>query len=88
MGGFSISSDKPLMAFTGSDLEYSVEDYLNATTANSTLNIGTEPVNTPIHQNWIHNPAALIQSTLDGAAQKWFSILPIDMFYLFQFYHT
>ena len=34
MGGSSISSNKPLMVFTGTDPEYSVEDYLNAVTAN------------------------------------------------------
>ena len=34
MGGSSITSNKPLMVFTGTDPEYSVEDYLNAVTAN------------------------------------------------------
>ena len=34
MGETSISSIKPLMVFTGTDPEYSVEDYLNAVTAN------------------------------------------------------
>ena len=32
-----------------------------------------------LHQNWIHRRTALIQTTLDGAAQKWFSVLPIDI---------
>ena len=79
MGGSSITSNKPLMVFTGTDPEYSVEDYLNAVTANLILNIGPEPINTPLHQNWIHRPTALIQTTLDGAAQKWFSVLPIEI---------
>ena len=57
---------------TGTDPEYSVEDYLNAVTANLILNIGAEPVNTPLHQNWIHRRSALIQTTLYGAAQKLF----------------
>ena len=70
MGGSSITSNKPLMVFTGTDLEYSVEDYLNAVTANLILNIGPGPINTPLHQNWIHRRTALIQTTLDGAAQK------------------
>ena len=78
MGGSSITSNKPLMVFTGTDPEYSVEDYLNAVTANLILNIGPEPINTPLHQNWIHQRTALIQTTLDGAAQKWFSVLPIE----------
>ena len=43
-------------------------------TANLILNIGPEPINTPLHQNWIHRRTALIQTTLDGAAQKWFSV--------------
>ena len=64
------------MVFTGTNLEYSVEDYLNA---NLILNIGPEPINTPLHQNWIHRRKALIQTTLDGAAQKWFLVLPIDI---------
>ena len=46
MGGSSIQSNKPLMVFTGSDPEYSVEDYLNTVTANLILNIGPEPINT------------------------------------------
>ena len=79
MGGSSKTSNKPLMAFTGTAPEYSVEDYLNAFTANLILNIGPEPLNTPLHQNWIHRRTALIQTTLDGAAQKRFSILPIDV---------
>ena len=79
MGGSSITSNKSLMVFTGIDPEYSVEDYLNAVTANLILNIGPEPINTPLHQNWIHGRTALIQTTLDGAAQKWFSVLPIDI---------
>ena len=79
MGGSSITSNKPLMVFTGTDPEYSVEDYLNAVTANLILNIGHELINTPLHQNWIHRRTALIQTTLDGAAQKRFSVLPIDI---------
>ena len=78
MGGSSVSSNKPLMVFTGTVREHSLENYLNAVTANLILNIGLEPVNTPIHQNWIHRRIALIQTTLDGAAQKRFSVLPLD----------
>ena len=70
MVGSSIQSNKPLMIFTGTYSEYSVEDYLNAVTANLILNIGPEPINTPLHQNWIHRRTALIQTTPDGAAQK------------------
>ena len=68
------------MVFPGTDLEYSVEDCLNAVTADLILNIGPEPVNTSLQQNWIHRRAALIKTILDyGAAQKWFSVLPIDI---------
>ena len=79
MGGLSITSNKPLIVFTGTDPEYSLEGYLNAVTANLILNIGPEPIKTPLHQNWIHRTTALIQTTLDGAAQKWFSVLPIQI---------
>ena len=48
MGGSSITSNKPLMIFTGTDPEYSVEDYLNAVPANVILNIGPELINTPL----------------------------------------
>ena len=48
MGGSPIRSNKPLMVFTGTDPEYSVEDYLNAVTANLILNIGPEPINSPL----------------------------------------
>ena len=54
MGGSSITSNKPLMIFTGTDPEYSVEDYLSAVTANLIVNIGPVAINTPLHQNWIH----------------------------------
>ena len=47
----SILSNKPIMVFTGTYPEYCIEDYLNAVTANLILNIGPEPVNTPLHQN-------------------------------------
>ena len=66
MGGSSITG----IVFTGTDPEYSVEDFLNAVTAKLILNIGPEPINTPPHQCWIHRRTALIQDTLDGAAQK------------------
>ena len=72
MGGSSISSNKPLIVFTGTDPEYSVEDYLIAVTANLILNIGLEPVNTLLHQNLIFRRTALKQTTLDGAALNWF----------------
>ena len=67
------------MVFTGTDPEYSVEDYLNAVTANLILNIGPETINTPLHRNWIHRRTAIISTTLDGAAQKRFSLLPIEI---------
>ena len=70
MGGSSISSNRPQMVFTGTDLDYYVEYYLNAVTADLILNIGPERVKTPLHQNWIHRCTALIQTTLDGAAQN------------------
>ena len=79
IGRPSITPNKLLMVFTGTDPENSVEDYLNAVTANLVLNIGPEPINTSFHQNRIHRRTALIQTTPDGAAQIWFSVLPIDI---------
>ena len=67
------------MVFTATDPEYSLEDFLNVVTANLILYMEPEPINTPLHQNWINRRAALLQTTLDGAAQKWFSVLLIDI---------
>ena len=64
MGGSSISSNNSLSIFTGTDREFSVEDYLNAVTANLISNIGVEPKHIPLHQNWIHRRTSLIQTTL------------------------
>ena len=58
------------MVVTGTDPEYSVEGYFNAVTAILILNIGTEPLNTPLYQNWMHRRTGLFQTTLDGAAQN------------------
>ena len=66
------------MIFTVTDPEYSEEKYLNAVTASLFLNIGPEP-DTSLHQNRMYRRTALIRTTLDGAAQKVFSILPIDI---------
>ena len=41
--------------------------------------IGPEPVSKPLHHNRMHRRTALIQTTLDGASQKWFSVLAIEM---------
>ena len=78
-GGSSMTSNNPEWYLTGTDPEYSVEDYFNAVTANLILNIGSEPIKTSLHQIWIHRRTSLIQTTFDGAAQKWFSVLPIDL---------
>ena len=78
MGGSSVTHNKPLMVFTGTDREYSVEDFLNAATANLILNICPEPISTPLHLNCIHRCTALLQTTLDDAVQKCFSVLPIE----------
>ena len=45
MGRSSITSDKPLTLFLGTDPEYSEEDYIKAVTANLILNKGQEPTN-------------------------------------------
>ena len=64
MGGSSITSNKPLMVFRGTDPEYSVEDYLNAVTAKLILIIGPEPINTPLHQNHQNPPSEQIRQPL------------------------
>ena len=76
MAGSSKLSNKLLTVFTGTDQEYSVEDYLNAVTASLILIIGPVPIKTPLHQNWLHKRTKLIQTTLDGAAQNGFQSYP------------
>ena len=50
MGGLSIRSEKTIMVFTETDPGYSVEDFLNSVTAKLILIIGSEPINTSLHQ--------------------------------------
>ena len=73
------STQQIIFPITETDPKRSVEDYLNAVTATLIVNIGPEPVNAPIHQNRIHRRTALIQTTLDGGAQKRGSVLPKDI---------
>ena len=47
-GGSSITSTKPLTAFTGTDAEYSEEDYIKAVTANLLLIKGPESIHTSL----------------------------------------
>ena len=75
-GESSITLNKLLKNFNSYRPESSVEDYLNAVTANLISNIVPEPVDTRHYQIFIHRRAAVIQTTLDEAAQKWFSVLP------------
>ena len=67
------------MVFTGTDPEYSEEDYLNAVRAEIIFNVGSEPVKIPLYQNWTQRRTTVIQSKLDGAAQKRFSVVPLDI---------
>ena len=62
IGRSTSSSKQSLMVFTGTDPEHSVKDYMNAVTSNLVLNIDPEPVNTPLHQNWIYRRTVLIQN--------------------------
>ena len=71
MGGSSITSHKPLMVFTGYRRLY------KRSLSKFNFNYRTS-VNTPLRQSWIHRRTALIQTTHDGAAQKWFSVLSIE----------
>ena len=49
-GGSSTSSKKSIMVLTETDPEYYVKNNLNAVTANLILNIGPEPIKSPLHQ--------------------------------------
>ena len=54
------------MIFTGTDHEYSVEDYLFAVAANLLLNIEPESNYTILHQIRIYRRTAVEQITLNG----------------------
>ena len=75
----SITSNKSAMLFTWTDSQYSVEVCLIAVAANLISNTGSEPRKGPLHQNWIHRRTELTHTTLDGAAQKLFSVLRIEI---------
>ena len=62
MGESTITSKKLLIVLTGRDPEYSVEDYLNAVTANLILLIVPKPVITPVHQKLIHDAHSIISN--------------------------
>ena len=64
------------MIFTGTDHEYSVEDYLFAVAANLLLNIEPESNYTILHQIRIYRRTAVEQITLNGLDQEWFSDFP------------
>ena len=65
MGGPSMTSNQPLMVFTGTDHEYSVEGYSNAVTASLNLNIDPKPINTTLRLNWTNRRTAILQTMLD-----------------------
>ena len=73
MGKSSIKINKILNTLAVKYPENSITGYLNDVSANLILNIGPERINTILHQNWIHRITVLIQTTLDGVAQKRFS---------------
>ena len=68
-GGSSISSNN-LLIYSQEQTLITQSTLFNAVTAHLILNIGPEPIKTPLYQNWIHRRTALIQATIDGAAQK------------------
>ena len=67
------------MVFTGRRCEDSIEKYLKVARANLILKIGPDTTYTLLHQNWAHRRTALIQTNLDGAAHKRFSIFLIKI---------
>ena len=76
MGELSISTNKQLMVFSGTDPEYSVEVYPNEVTANLILIIGPEPMNTRLYQNWIHRRTFLSTPHLTVQLENCFQFFP------------
>ena len=64
--------------FDCTDPAYTVEEYLNSIVAAMIFSSGIEPVNKPGPHQWKVKRAALILHTLQGPAQKWYSILPSE----------
>ena len=64
--------------FDGTDIGYTVEEYLNIIIAAMISSNGIEPVNRPGHHQWNIKRAALILHTLQGKAQKCYSTLPSE----------
>ena len=78
MGG-SVPMQQSLRPFDGTDNTYTTEDFLNAITANMVMTAGPEQTDSPYHEAWFLKRIAMIQTTLIGQVQQWYSHLPLDM---------
>ena len=66
-----------LRPFDGIDPTYTTKDFLNAMTAHMVMTAGPEQTGSPYHKAWILKRTAMIQTSLIGPAQQWYSKLPL-----------
>ena len=77
--GCSVPMQQSLRPFDGTDPTYTIEDFLNAITANMVLTAGPEQTDSPFQEAWILKRYAMIQKVLIGPAQQWYSHLPLGI---------
>ena len=63
--------------FDGTDPAYTVEEYLNSIVAAMIFSSGKEPVKKTGHHQWKVKRATLTLHTLQGPAQKWYSLFQV-----------
>ena len=77
--GRSVPMQQSLRPFDCTDPTYTTEDFLNAITANMVMTAGPEQTDSPFHEAWNLKQTAMIQTTLIGPAQQWYSHLPLHI---------
>ena len=78
LGGL-VPTQQSLRPFDSTDPAYTTENFLNAITANIVMTAGPEQTDSLFHEAWIQKRIAMIQTTLNGPAQQWYSHLPLDI---------
>ena len=77
--GSSVPMQQSLRLFDDTDPTYTTENFLNAITAKMLMTAGPEQTGSPFLEGWILKRIAMIQTSLIGPSQQWYSHLPLDI---------
>ena len=77
--GDLVPMQQSLRPFDCTEPTYTLEDFLNAITANTIMAAGPEQVDLRYHEEWILKRIAMIQTALIGPAQQCYSHLPLKI---------